>query len=197
MRAARYRTDGFDLLGVLRYVDLLATTNIGREPDPRCSLRVRAWMIRNPRPDRGRSAPRHPPGAPAAACARCAAGTECPRPWPSCAPSISPGMSATTKLRSSFSRDYAQVRLERRERIVRDLRPRRRDPRNQCGFAGVREAHQTDVRQKLQFQPQIALFTRTCRASCSVGAWCVEVAKRAFPRPPRPPFATESAAPIR
>src|SRR5258708_1192219 len=31
--------------------------------------------------------------------------------------------------------------------------------------------------------------------SCSVGAWCVEVEKRALPRPPRPPCATRNRSP--
>ena len=50
-----------------------------------------------------------------------------PRPCPSCAPSIRPGTSATTKLRLPLMRDDAEIRRQRRERVVGDLRavPRR------------------------------------------------------------------------
>ena len=61
-----------------------------------------------------------------------------PSPLPSCAPWIRPGTSATT-MRSLGPRD-AEVRRERRERVVGDLRPGRRQRREQRGLAGVRAA---------------------------------------------------------
>ena len=57
-------------------------------------------------------------------------------------------------------RDDAQVRFERGERVVGNLGMRRRDARDQRGLPGVREAHQADVGQQLEFQPQMALFAR-------------------------------------
>ena len=76
----------------------------------------------------------------------------------SCAPSISPGTSATTKLRSPLERDDAEIRRERGERVVGDLRPRGRDARDQRGLAGVREADQADVGEQLQLEPEVLLF---------------------------------------
>ena len=52
----------------------------------------------------------------------------------------------------------AEVRLQRGERIVGDLRPRRRDARDQRALAGVGISHQPNVGQQLQLQPQRALF---------------------------------------
>ena len=49
----------------------------------------------------------------------------------------------------------AQVRRQRRERVVGDLRPRGRDARDERGLAGVREADETDVGQELELQPQL------------------------------------------
>ena len=83
-----------------------------------------------------------------------------PRPWPRCAPSISPGISATTKLRIVVHLHHAQIGLERGERIVGDLGPRRGDARDQGGFAGVGKSDQPHVGQQLQFQPQALLLAR-------------------------------------
>src|SRR5690606_39855698 len=44
--------------------------------------------------------------------------------------------------------DHAQVRVQRGERIVRDLRRRRRDGADEGALAGVREAEQADVGQR-------------------------------------------------
>src|SRR5262245_25840005 len=57
----------------------------------------------------------------------------------------------------------AKIRRQRRERIVSDLRPRRRDARDKRRLAGVRKSHQADVGEQLEFEPQIldlALFAR-------------------------------------
>ena len=44
--------------------------------------------------------------------------------------------------------NHAQMRLERREWIGRNLGTRRRDARDQSGFPGVRETDQTDIREQ-------------------------------------------------
>ena len=89
-----------------------------------------------------------------------------------CAPSISPGTSATTKLRSSLRRDDAEVRRQRRERVVGDLRPRRGDARDQRRLAGVREADEADVGEQLQLEAQVldlAGFARLDLARRAIG----------------------------
>ena len=48
--------------------------------------------------------------------------------------------------------DDAQIRRQRREVVVGDLRPRRRDDGQDRRLADVREAHQPDVRDGLQLQ---------------------------------------------
>ena len=58
---------------------------------------ARAGRRRSPPPGRGPTRPRRRRGGSAPWCARGGAGTWSPSPWPSCAPSISPGTSATTK----------------------------------------------------------------------------------------------------
>ena len=95
-----------------------------------------------------------------------------PRPWPRCAPSISPGTSATTKLRSSLEADDAEVRRQRGERVVGDLRPRRGDARDQRRLAGVGEADQADVGEQLQLEPQILDLRPARRAApCAARGW--------------------------
>src|SRR6266478_6010971 len=54
----------------------------------------------------------------------------------------------------------AQVRSQRRERIVSDLRTRGRNAGNERRLADVGEADQTHIGQQLQLQPQVALFAR-------------------------------------
>ena len=53
--------------------------------------------------------------------------------------------------------DHAEVRDERRERIVGDLRLGRADDGDQRRLAGVREADQADVGDQLQLDEQLAL----------------------------------------
>src|SRR5437867_2696540 len=55
----------------------------------------------------------------------------------------------------------AELRLERREWVVRNLRACRRDARNQSGLADVGIADQPRVRQKLQLQSKILFFTES------------------------------------
>ena len=49
----------------------------------------------------------------------------------------------------------AELRMQRRERIVGDLRSRRRQRARQRGLAGVRRTEQADVRQQLQRELQV------------------------------------------
>src|SRR5581483_795554 len=56
--------------------------------------------------------------------------------------------------------DHAQLWFEGRERIVGDLRPRRRDARDQRRLAGIRESHQADIGEQFQLEPQAPLFAR-------------------------------------
>ena len=110
-----------------------------------------------------------------------------PRPWPRCAPSISPGTSATTKLRSSLEPHDAEIRRQRRERVVGDLRPRRGDARDQRRLAGVGEADQADVGEQLQLEPQI-LDLRPARpaAPCAARGWSTSRSARCPCRRVRP-----------
>ncbi len=73
-------------------------------------------------------------------------------PRPSLAPSISPGMSASTSWRSA-ALERPEHRLERRERVVGDLRRGARHPRQQRRLAGVGQPHEPDVGQQLE--PQV------------------------------------------
>ncbi len=56
--------------------------------------------------------------------------------------------------------DNAKVRLERGKRIIRHLRPRRRDARDQRRFAHIRISHEADIGQQFQLQAEVALFAR-------------------------------------
>ena len=56
--------------------------------------------------------------------------------------------------------DRAEHRLERRERVVGDLRPRVRDPREQRRLAGVRQPDERGVGEQLQVQLDVALVAR-------------------------------------
>ena len=76
-----------------------------------------------------------------------------PRPWPSCAPSIRPGMSASTKSRSSTV-DDAEAGMQRGERIVGDLRLGGGDGGEEGRLAGVGQADEADVGDQLQAQPR-------------------------------------------
>ena len=68
--------------------------------------------------------------------------------------------------------DDAEIRRQRRERVVGDLRPRRRDARDHRRLAGVRIADEPDVRQQLEVEPQVLLFAGQPGlelARCAVG----------------------------
>ena len=69
-------------------------------------------------------------------------------------------------------RHHAQVRLQRCERIVGDLRAGRAQPRNQRRLSRIRKSHQADVGQKLQLQPivyDLTRFSRRCKTGRSPG----------------------------
>ena len=83
-----------------------------------------------------------------------------PKPAPSAAPSISPGMSAMTKLCSRTDAHDTEMRVQRRERIVRYLWPRIRDGSNQCRLAGVGQAKQSDIGEHSQLHIQLSALAR-------------------------------------
>ena len=56
--------------------------------------------------------------------------------------------------------DHAEIRRQRREGIVGDLRTRRRHARDERRLAGVREADEADVGEQLQLEPQILFLAR-------------------------------------
>ena len=72
----------------------------------------------------------------------------------------------------------AKVRRQRGERIVRNLRPGRRDVRDQRRFAGVRKSDEPDIRKQLQLEAEVLDFTgfsrlhlarRAVRRGCEPG----------------------------
>ena len=81
-----------------------------------------------------------------------------PRPRPSLAPSIRPGMSATTKSVSSSRLHHTQVRFERREGIIGDLRLGGRDHADERRLADVREPDERDIGHQPEFEAQPVLF---------------------------------------
>jgi hypothetical protein len=71
--------------------------------------------------------------------------------------------------------DHAEVRIQRRERIVCDLRRRRRHRANERGLAGIRKAEQADIGQQLEFEAQARGFRhRACPACARRGERLVE-----------------------
>src|SRR5690606_3552515 len=54
--------------------------------------------------------------------------------------------------------DHPEVRLERRERVVRDLRLRGRERRDQRALPRVRETDESDVGEELELEGDVALF---------------------------------------
>ena len=112
-----------------------------------------------------------------------------PRPAPSLAPGMRPGMSAMTKFASSSIGDDAEVRHERRERIVGDLRPRARHGADERALAHVRKAEQADVGHHLELE-RASISAPSSPGSARRGARSYGVAKWMLPRPPFPPRAT-------
>ncbi len=59
------------------------------------------------------------------------------------------------------SQHHTKVRFEGGERIIGNLRPGRRDDRNERRLAHVRISYQSNVGEQFQLQAEVALFTRT------------------------------------
>ena len=87
-----------------------------------------------------------------------------PRPAPSAAPGMRPGMSAMTKLASSAGLHHAEVRDERREGVVGHLGPRARDGADEGALADVGEAEQAHVGEHLELEAELLLLARLARA---------------------------------
>ena len=85
--------------------------------------------------------------------------------------------------------ERAEHRLERRERVVGDLRRGARQARDQRRLAGVGQPDEPDVGEQLELQLDQPSSPGRPR-SASRGAWRVAVVKRLLPRPPPPPRAT-------
>ena len=80
-------------------------------------------------------------------------------------------MSARTKLCSSATCDDAEVRHERRERVVGDLGPRARDGADEGALADVGEAEQPHVGHDLELEAEVLLLARLARigaARCAI-----------------------------
>src|ERR1044072_4595245 len=54
--------------------------------------------------------------------------------------------------------DNAEMRLQRRERIVRDLRTRSRDSRDKGRLPRIRKTHESDIRQQLELELKVQLL---------------------------------------
>ncbi len=78
-----------------------------------------------------------------------------PSPWPRCAPSIKPGHVGDDEAAIAAQADDAEIGRQRGERIRGDLRPRRRDARDQRRLAGVRKADEADVGEQLHLEAEI------------------------------------------
>ena len=83
-----------------------------------------------------------------------------PSPFPRWAPSMSPGMSATTKLRPGLDSYDAQVGHKRGKGVVRDLGTSGRDRRDQRALSRIGETDQTNICQNLQLELDLPLLAR-------------------------------------
>ena len=86
--------------------------------------------------------------------------------------------------------DRPEDRLERRERVVGDLRRGPRHPRQQRRLAGVRQPDQAGVGEQPQVQLDPARPGPSSPRSANRGACWVADVKRLLPWPPSPPAAT-------
>ena len=136
-----------------------------------------------PRPD---PRPSRRPGGAAAACARHGRGSGRRCPAPSAAPSIRPGMSASDEL-AALVADDAELRAERRERIVADLGRGVGDRVEEGRLAGVGKADQADVGEQLEPQPDPHFLARPRRSGAGAGrGWSRSCSWRCRGRPCRP-----------
>ena len=155
-----------------------------------------------------RPAPRAPcarrrttsPAAPSTRCSSTAQRSTWPRkrspsPAPSCAPSIRPGMSASTNSSACRQADDAELRVQRGERVVGDLRPRGGDggeERGSCRRSAGRPArHRRSA--SAAARPSAPRPASPCRRGAARG-WC-EVLKWALPKPPSPPRSSTTRLP--
>ena len=85
-----------------------------------------------------------------------------PRPAPWLAPSMRPGHVGDRRppLVLVAEVEDAEVRLERRERVIGDLRAGRREGGEQRRLAGVREADEADVGDEAELEAEPALLAR-------------------------------------
>ena len=89
--------------------------------------------------------------------------------------------------------DRAEMRSERRERVVRDLGHRIRDASQERRLAGIREAEQRGIADHLE--PQLELGRLAVLADLGRARRLAHgVVKRRLPRPPRPPRAITTRA---
>src|SRR5215213_995916 len=55
--------------------------------------------------------------------------------------------------------NHPEMRLQRCKRVIRNLRVRGRNSRNERRLSGVRKTHETDVGQQLQLELKVQLFS--------------------------------------
>jgi hypothetical protein len=93
-----------------------------------------------------------------------------PRPAPSAAPSIRPGDVSHHEALLGANADHAEVRVQRRERVVGDFRAGRRDGADQRALAGVGQAEQADIGKDAQFEVDLEFFTLVALGALTRGA---------------------------
>src|SRR6185503_13509287 len=54
---------------------------------------------------------------------------------------------------------YTEMRLQCRERVIGNLRTRGRDSRDKCRLSRIRKTNQTNIREQLQLELKVQLFT--------------------------------------
>ncbi len=113
-----------------------------------------------------------------------------PRPAPSAAPSIKPGMSAMTKLRPRPAATTPKFGMQRRERIIGHLRARRGHGADQGGFAGIRQAQASPTSAISFSSSSSSRFSPGSPRPDLRGVRLVLDLKRVLPHPPLPPLAT-------
>ena len=122
-----------------------------------------------------------------------------PRPRPSLAPSTRPGDVGDDELRRRVvgpgtEADHAEVRLERRERVLGDLRFGGGNPRDERRLAAVGEADEGDIGDELQLEVEPALLTQL--ALLGEGRCAQPVGEEpGVAGPPRPPSAAHRRSP--
>ena len=90
--------------------------------------------------------------------------------------------------------DHAELRLQRRERIVGDLRLGGAHRGEECRFSGIRQPDEAGIGDQLEPQPDRAFFAG-CPGLARRGARLVDDLKCALPKPPLPPRASTTRWP--